>query len=53
MIEIRNIPSNHRKYVVARNVDNEYWYFGSFDNEEIAHVTALTVGGEVFVRGEE
>ena len=61
MIEIKNLPMNHDKYVIAVAVycerediepEIEWWYFGSFDNETKAYKVALGVSrAQVFVRG--
>lgn len=36
MVQINNMPdiSWHRKYIVCRQVNNEYWYYGSYDIKE-------------------
>ena len=33
-VEIFNMPKDPRPLVVARAVDGELWYYGSFDLEE-------------------
>lgn len=63
-IEIKNMPKDHEKYVVARKVaiidqfiqeveSEDYWFYGSYDNEDSAYKVAEEIGGQVFVRGEE
>ncbi len=34
VVNIKNMPSNPRKYVVARVVNGELWYYATFDAEE-------------------
>ena len=34
-VKIHNIPRDHGKYVVARLVNGDLWYFGSFDADEM------------------
>lgn len=31
--EVNNMPKNPRKYVVAKVVENELWYWMTFDNK--------------------
>ena len=55
MIEVKYLPMNHQRYVVARYVikvgDNGYYmYWGSYDTEEKAYKVAERIGGQVFVR---
>lgn len=63
-LEIKNLPKEHEKYVVARKVavidqfiqeieSEDYWFYGSYDNEDDAYSIAEDVRGQVFVRGEE
>ena len=33
-VKINNMPKDPKKYVVARVVDGELWYYGSFDEED-------------------
>ena len=33
---INNLPTDHKRYVVARIVDGDYWFWGSWDNKEDA-----------------
>lgn len=35
-VEVNNIPNETRRFVVARFVANELWYWGSWDNLEEA-----------------
>jgi len=36
VVKIKNMPSNPRKYVVARVVNGELWYYATFDAEDRA-----------------
>lgn len=63
MIEIKNLPPYHEKYVVAMAVDTmqedgaptvHWWYWGSFDEEEKAYDVADSQNrAQVFVRDKE
>ena len=37
-----------KKYIVAREVDGEYWFFSAWDDADKANEQALAFGGEVF-----
>ena len=52
MIEIRNLPMNHDRYVVALYGGSfaGWYYWGSFKTEEEAYDAALEVDGFVFIR---
>lgn len=52
MIEIKNLPTKHLPFIVAQLVGDEFWYWGSWDDEEIAYRVAVDIGGQVFTRGE-
>ena len=47
---INNMPAHamEKSYIVARLVDNEWWYWGCFDNAEKACEVAVVVTGWVF-----
>lgn len=49
---INNIPkyAEDRKYIVAREVDGEFWFWGAFDDNNEAHRTAGEIDGYVFDR---
>lgn len=53
MVNIINLLANHKQYVVARRVDGELWYWGSYSDRDKANYTALNVGGEVIDTDEE
>ena len=46
---INNMPAYAEIYVVARRVDNELWYWGSWEDRDKANEVALQIGGEVIV----
>ena len=56
MIEIKNMPPYHKKYIVANAVVDakdehiDYWFYQSWDSEEKAYEKAREVGAQVFVR---
>ena len=47
MMTVKNLPTTHKTYVVARPCDGDLWYWGSWDSEELAHAAANEVGGVV------
>lgn len=49
-VTINNVPEyakENDKYIVARYVDNEWWFYGAYDKGTAGNV-ATDVGGEVF-----
>lgn len=44
-IPVKNIPPKVREYVVARLVDGEYWFYGSYGTAGRARQVADEVGG--------
>ena len=34
-VMINNIPEDHGKYIVARLVNGDLWFFASFDEDEL------------------
>ena len=44
---VQNVPHDMETYVVARYVDGEYWYYGSWDDEDRASEVAAEIGGVV------
>lgn len=44
---VKNLPQNISRYVVARMVDGELWFWGSFEDIEKANHTAKEIGGVV------
>ena len=47
---IKNIAeyAKTKKYIVAREIDGEYWFFSAWDDANKANAQALEFGGEVF-----
>ena len=50
MIEIKNLPPYHERYVLAKHIDGAYWYWGSWNCEEEAYKVAMNIGAYVFDR---
>ena len=50
MMRIKNLPdyANDYKYVVAREVDGDWWFWGAYNVFEKARSDAWRLGGEVF-----
>lgn len=47
-VTINNLPSYPlSKYIVARNVDNALWYWGTWDSREEAEKVAREIDGVV------
>ena len=42
---INNLPKDYSPYVVARVVDGELWYWGSWEDEEDAKQAAISIPG--------
>lgn len=51
--KIQNLPAYamNYKYTVARFVDNEWWFWGSYNEPERAYYAAGVEGGTVFELG--
>lgn len=47
-MKINNVSANAKAYILAREVDGEYWYFSSWDDADRANEQALEFGCEVF-----
>lgn len=47
--EIKNIPPDvHLKeFIVARLYDNDLWYYGSYENENMAEGVAAAIGNGI------
>lgn len=48
-MKINNLPNKLSKYVVARNVDGEYWFWGTWQDEATAYRVAEEEDGQVFL----
>lgn len=46
-VEINNVPKMVKPYIVARVIEGELWFWGSWDNEETAHLHAIEIDGIV------
>lgn len=46
-IEVMNVPKDHDKYIVARLSDGELWYWGSWDDNQLADLAAREIDGVV------
>ena len=44
---INNMPNATEKYIVARRVDGDLWFWGSYADRDRANEVALEIGGEV------
>lgn len=46
---INNLPeyAKEYKYIVARRIDNELWFWGAWDNRNEANNVAIEIDGEV------
>lgn len=47
---INNLPAYAREcaFVVARDVDGEFWFWGAYDDAQTAAIAASEIGGIVF-----
>ena len=45
--KVNNLPDDSKKYVVARLIDGEFWFWGSYENEDRAKQAAKDIGGVV------
>lgn len=54
MAKVNNLDAEHERYVVARLVDGELWYWGSWDDAEAAKIVAQQFDNGVVIdmRGE-
>lgn len=52
-MKINNLPTTCKKYIVARYVDGEYWYWGTFEDGAKAERVAVEIDGEIFFNHEE
>ena len=50
MIDIKNLPPYHECYIVARSVEGDFWYWGSWKDQDRAAEVADRIGGYVFYR---
>jgi len=52
-MSVKNLPATHKEFVVARAVEGDLWYWGSWDSEETAHTVANDINGIVVYEEEE
>lgn len=48
-IQINNLPMDYKKYVVAMLIDNNLWYWGSWDDKSKAEQVAKTMPDGVVI----
>lgn len=53
MMKVNNLDSEHERFVVARLVDGELWYWGSWDDDKAAKRVAQQFDNGVVVDMEE
>ena len=46
---VKNITDNPRKYVVAKVVDNELWYWSTWNDKVLAEQSAIGCGDNAIV----
>lgn len=51
-MKINNLQKANGDYIVVREVDGEYWYWGTFQTEHRAREVAHDIGGYVIERSE-
>ena len=45
---INNIPEHTEAYIVARDIDGEFWFYATFADGDKANACADEIGGVVF-----
>jgi len=45
MLNINNMPAIVRAWIVASEVNGEFWFWGSWDDRETAQEVAQEIGG--------
>ena len=45
---INNIPERTEAYIVAREIDGEFWFYATFADGDKANACADEIGGVVF-----
>ena len=46
-MKINNTPNTAKRYIVAREVNDELWFWGSWDDRDRANQVAIEIGGIV------
>lgn len=52
IVDINNCPDELEKYTVARYVDCQWWFYGTYDDPVKAYEVANEVCGMIFENGE-
>lgn len=47
IVKVHNVTPGEEKYVVAREVEGEFWYYGRWDDEDQAGEVAMDIGNGV------
>lgn len=50
MYTINNMPAKVKSFVVARDCDGEFWFWGTWDSLKDAEDAAWNIGGQIFNR---
>lgn len=50
MTHINNMPTTVRAWIVARDIDGDLWYWGSWDSENDARTAAQDIDGVLIAR---
>ena len=55
MADIKGVPeyAYDRRYIVARECNNAWWFWGAYDDSTKATMAAEQIGGVVYDRAEE
>lgn len=55
MYSVNNVSKSYlnNEYSVIRDVDNEYWYYGSYDSLERAQEVCKTLGNGLVVKSKD
>ena len=50
MTKINNLPTyaNEYKYIVVREIDGEWWFYGAYNEGSKAEHAAVECNGEIF-----
>ena len=52
-VEVMNVPKDHDKYIVARLNEGELWYWGSWEDNQLADLAAREISGIVVEESED
>ena len=44
-VKVNNLPEDARGFIVASVIDNEFWFYGCYQNEEKAKEVAYEIQG--------